>query len=240
MKISIYLLSLILLSIFTWFFFGLFFPQELLNFLSLKESQLQSLSLLGGAFGGANALFSSIALFLLMISVFLQQKELEATREELKIAAQAQTQIADMEKRALALQIIMPFMDDISSAEMRDSIIFLSDFKRQNDHFSEEFSGLLEKRKSNNLEADDATKLDRIDNSRRRFVMIFHRMYKLKNTHVVDDDIIKVVIGPDHVKLLLDVVQPLEQAIRENYSREIFEFAKVLYSEEVLFTQGSH
>ena len=70
--------------------------------------------------------------------------------------------------------------------------------------------------------------------------MIFHRMYKLHCTKVVDEEIVKVVIGPDHVYLLLTIIEPLESVIRENYSKSIFDFARLLYAEDELQTLGKH
>lgn len=244
MKLLFITLGIILGSMVLWFIFGIIVPVELLGqhtIESVKDNDtLVRLSQLGDAFGGANALFSSLALFLLMLSVWFQQKELEATRKELKVSADAQKEMAVMERKALALQVIMPFMDEISSQEMRNSIIFLSDLERQQPDFANVYSDLLAKRKSNSLSIEETEQLEKIDSARRRFVMVFHRMYKLKQTEVVTEDIIKVVIGADHVNLLLKVVEPLEAAIRSNYARDIFELAEGLYDSQTIAVKGTH
>lgn len=234
------IVSILLGSLVLWYFFGIVVPISLLDFDIPGAERLTLLSSLGSMFGGANALFSSIALFMIMVSVWLQKEELEATRTEIKAATDAQREIAEIQKKAIALQVIMPFMDQISSEKMRNSIVFLADFQRARDDFEQFYKELLSKRKNAQLTTDDKQQLDEIDSARRHFVMIFHRMIKLHKTKVVDDEIVKVVIGPDHVWLLKHVIEPLERSIRDNYSRAIFNFAFGLYSEEEIEVLGKH
>lgn len=262
---SLLILSVLFFSLLLWYLFGLIVPDSLIKMSSQDAESLNNLSLLGGAFGGANALFSSMALFLLIISVWLQQKELTETRKELEASANAQIKMAasqqealelqkiaseeqrkaqkemvELQAQALALQVIMPFMDEISSDEMRRSIIKLADYKRENEAFASDYESLINARKAGIIDDSQLTRLEEIDQARRKFVMIFHRMYKLKKTDVVSDKIVKVVIGSDHVKLLLENVEPLEAKIRSNYSRDIFVFASSLYSKKELDEKGSH
>jgi hypothetical protein len=223
-----------------WFFFGLFVPDFFLENNFPNTEKLSHFSAMGDAFGGANALFSSLALFMLMFSVYLQKTELEETRKEIRASAQAQAEMADQQKKAISLQVIMPFMDEISSEDMRQAIIYLSDMQRKDKEFKSTYANLLVKRKSGILSQADEVFLNDIDRARRKFVMIFHRMYKLHCTKVVDEEIVKVVIGPDHVYLLLTIIEPLESVIRENYSKSIFDFARLLYAEDELQTLGKH
>jgi hypothetical protein len=223
-----------------WFFFGLLVPEFFLENNFPNSEKLSNFSAMGDAFGGANALFSSLALFMLMFSVYLQKTELEETRKEIRASAQAQAEMADQQKKAISLQVIMPFMDEISSEDMRQAIIYLSDMQRKDEEFKSTYANLLFKRKSNTLSQADEAFLNDIDRARRKFVMIFHRMYKLHCTKVVDKEIVKVVIGADHVYLLLTIIEPLESVIRENYAKAIFDFARSLYSDAELTELGRH
>jgi len=63
---------------------------------------------------------------------------------------------------------------------------------------------------------------------------------KIYKTNIIPEKIVKVVIGPDHCKILFDIIEPLESQIRLNYSRNIFIFAKKLYLKEALDEAGTH
>jgi len=52
--------------------------------------------------------------------------------------------------------------------------------------------------------------------------MILHTMHRLNKSGVIDDNIVKLVIGPDNTDLLLETVEKLEAANRaEAVSRAI-------------------
>ncbi|WP_372626962.1 hypothetical protein [Arsukibacterium sp.] len=240
MRSFLLIVSIMLGSLVLWYVFGIVVPIGLLDFDIPGSDRLSLLSSLGSMFGGANALFSSVALFMIMMSVWLQKEELQATRTEIKAATVAQQEIAEIQKKAIALQVIMPFMDQISSENMRSSIVYLADFHRGRNDFAEFYRELLDKRKQSQLSTVEKEKLNEIDSARRNFVMIFHRMIKLHKTKVVDDEVVKVVIGPDHVWLLKHIVEPLEKSIRDNYSKSIFNFAYSLYTEEEIELLGKH
>lgn len=70
--------------------------------------------------------------------------------------------------------------------------------------------------------------------------MIFHKLYRLNKSNVIDNEITKLVIGPDSVYLFLYIVEKLEVSIRKNYGKELFDFARSLYDEKELIEKGTH
>nr|WP_206513175.1 hypothetical protein [Vibrio alfacsensis] len=173
-------------------------------------------------------------------SLELQAEELKLTRNEMRASAEAQRDMAEQQKKAICLEIILPFMNEISSSDMRDSIIALTAFKRKNNKFDDVYGELLSKRESGTLSDTEQSELELLDKSRRKFVGLFHKMHRLYKTGVVDNEMVKVVLGPDHCLMLLSIIEPLEAQIRSNYSRDIFEFCSDLYTEDELNLFGTH
>ncbi|ABM01326.1 hypothetical protein SHAM105786_11570 [Shewanella amazonensis] len=200
----------------------------------------------GGMFGPASAFFSGFALIAVIISIQqqrealkIQAEELELTRKEIGESTEAQQEMAKHQKNAISLQVIMPFMNEISSAEMRKAIIELSKFGRM-ENFDAIYYGLLHRNKSGSLEGADLEFFETVDNARRKFVGLFHKMQRLSATGVVDNEIVRVVLGPDSCWLLLNIVEPLDAKIRPNYSTVTFDFARGLYSAETVDVKGRH
>jgi hypothetical protein len=207
----------------------------------------------GGMFGPASAFFSSFALIAVIISIQQQRealriqaeeleltrKELELTRKEIGESTEAQREMATHQKNAISLEVIMPFMNEISSSEMRNAIITLSKFGKK-DNFDEIYFELLQKNKADQLQSGELEEFELIDNSRRKFVGLFHKMQRLSATGVVDNEIVRVVLGPDSCWLLLNIVEPLDAKIRPNYSTTSFDFARDLYIPEIIESAGKH
>ncbi len=138
-----------------WTVFG-FSPLIFVRLIS--QENLQPLSEIGDMFGAANALFSCLAFLAVAITLhqqqqalFLQQKELELTRNELKQSADAQQEIARHQKNTISLQVILPLMDQIGNENMRQSMIQVADFKRrhgEDGRYVKYYTSLLDKRKS--------------------------------------------------------------------------------------------
>jgi hypothetical protein len=173
----------------------------------------------------------------------LQREELVVTRQQLKESSDAQREMAMHQNHAISLQVILPMMEEIGSKDMRRSIIQISDFKRHHGgdvNFVQHYALFLEKRRLNTLSLADSTEFQDINAARRRFIMIFHKLHKLNKIGVIDDDIVKVVIGPDTADLLLETVEKLEAAIRTNYSREVYDFTRRLYTEAELLEMGRY
>ena len=245
MKSKISWLWVCLLAIFLWASFGSI-PYMLDAYGIIDNAQIKRISPFGGIFGAAEAFFSGFALIAVIISIqqqrealALQAHELKLATQEMKTSADAQTEMARHQKNAISLEVIMPCMNELASEEMRQAIISLSSLYTVPD-FAVTYKALLNKRKAGTLDDKENEKLENMDRSRRRFSGFFHKIQRLARTGVVDDKIVKVVIGPDHCWLLLNVVEPLEQQIRANYSTTTFDFARRLYSAQVLEQDGKY
>lgn len=211
-------LALVLVGPLLWLTFGS--VPVLIHWLGvLDEEKLQYLGAIGDTFGAANALFSGLAFIAVAITLrqqqhalFLQHRELELTRQELRDSADAQKEIARHQNNAISLQVILPLMNEVGTEEMRIARIRISDFKRrygEDGGFVGHYSALLEKRRSQVITYHEAEELELIDGVRRRFVFTFHKMHRLWQTGVIDNDIVRVVIGPDSADLLLETVEKL-------------------------------
>ena len=212
----------------------------------IDSDQIKRISPFGGVFGAAEAFFSGFALIAVIISIqqqrealALQANELKLATREMKASADAQVEMAIHQKNAISLEVIMPCMTELGSEEMRQAIITLSALKREPD-FALIYKTLIEKRKNETLDEKEKNKLETVDRSRRKFSAFFHKIQRLAKTGVIDESIVKVVIGPDHCWLLLHVVEPLEQQIRANYSTTTFDYARTLYPTEVLEKDGKY
>lgn len=211
------------------------------------QSRIEAVSYVGGMFGPASTIFSGLALIAIIISIqqqrdalSLQHEELELNRKELRSSAEAQQEIAEQQKKAISLEIIMPFMNEITSMDMRDAILKLIKFYRGYDNFDEHYDLLLKSYNSDSLDEQSLQEFSSIDDARRRFVGLFHKMQRLAATKVVEEEVIKVVLGPDHCWVLLTIVEPLDAKIRKNYSRNSFNFARSLYSESIIEEHGAY
>jgi len=226
--------AILLLGVVLWLVFGS--APLFIHWLKIIDpAQSGYLGTIGDMFGAANALFSGLAFIAVAITLRQQQYALIQQHRESQESNAAQREMAKHQKNAISLQVILPLMDEIGSEDMRKAIIRISDFKRhhgEDGKFVEYYSSLLAKRRSNTLSEAEAQQFDEIDRARRRFVMIFHKMHRLNKSGIIGDNIVKVVIGPDDTDLLLETVEKLEAAIRANYSLEIFDFARRLYTEQ--------
>ena len=237
--ISALLLSLILgLAPYIIYHLGLITPTE--------QDVIKVVAPVGGMFGPASAFFSGFALIAVIISIQqqrealrIQAEELELTRKEISASTAAQQEMATHQKNAISLEVIMPFMNEISSSEMRNAIITLSKFGRK-ENFDKMYFDLVQKNKSDLLQNSELEEFELIDNSRRKFVGLFHKMQRLSATRVVDNEIVRVVLGPDSCWILLNIVEPLDAKIRPNYSTLSFDFARSLYSPEIIESEGKH
>lgn len=233
------LISLLLgIAPYALYYFGFISPEE--------QDLIKVVEPVGGMFGPAGAFFSGFALIAVIISIQqqrnalrIQAEELELTRKEIGESTEAQLEMAKHQKNAISLEVIMPFMNEISSSEMRAAIIALSKFSKK-ENFDELYFELLQKNKNDLLKGKELEQFELIDGSRRKFVGLFHKMQRLSATGVVDDEIVKVVLGPDSCWILLNIVEPLDAKIRPNYSTLSFDLARSLYSKEMIESQGKH
>jgi len=248
MKYKGYWILIFIFALFISLLLGLA-PYALYNFGfidTVDQKVIDMVAPVGGMFGPASAFFSGFALIAVIISIQqqrealrIQAEELELTRKEIGESTDAQRAMATHQKNAISLQVIMPFMNEISSFEMRKSIITLSKFGTRS-NFDEVYFELLKKNKLDLLQNHDLEEFELIDNSRRKFVGLFHKMQRLSATGVVDNEIVRVVLGPDSCWILLNIVEPLDAKIRQNYSTLSFDFARSLYPTEIIESEGKH
>ncbi len=219
-----------LIALILWGVFGLV-PVAVALLDLLSDEQVRLFAPFGDMFGAANAFFTGFALVAVLISIEMQteslaaqREELELTRTELHRATAAQRTMAEQQQKALALQVVLPFMNEIASEEFRKASLLLAELERKGRvaHYGE-----LRDRRDRSPE--EVAEFDRLDAARRRFVHLFHKMHRLHESGVVDDETVRVVIGPDLVWFLLHVDEPMEEAIRANYSRAIFDYFQSLY-----------
>jgi len=194
----------------TWALVGLWLPQR------VYPDGPQDRGLLGDQFGGVNSLFSGLAFAAIGVTLFIQWRQL---RE----AAVQQT-------KAITAQLFLQVTDEIRSIEWGKAHDRLRLYHHEN------IRGLhadFARRRDNSLGAEH-------DKHRRLFLEPCYKVWNLTKAGLVDDDAARVVLTPDLILTLLEVVEPLEAIIRSNYDRSMFDWARELYSSEVLASQGRY
>ena len=248
MKNKISWVGVFILALVLWAAFGTI-PYLIHLFGLISGEEIIRVAPYSGMFGAADDYVSGFALIAVIISIQqqkesleLQAEELKLTRNEMRESSEAQKVMAEQQKKTVSLEVVMPFMHEIMSAEMREAIINLAMLKREHgeEGFAPYYGTLLEKRNSKSLSESEKLEFELIDTSRRKFVGVFHKMQRLHQTGVVDLDIVKAVLGPDHCLMMLDISEPLEAQIRSNYSRDSFNFCRSLYPEAELIERGTY
>ncbi|WP_300395953.1 hypothetical protein [Henriciella sp.] len=207
-----------------WILFGLV-PIALGIFGVFSDEATTRFSHFGGMFGAASAFFSGFALIGILLSTRAQMEALRLQKHEL-------SRMQENQRQALTLQIVMPFMDDIASEEFRQASNILAEYER---------AGTLGRyrdlRHNPDRTHEEQEEFERLDSARRRFVHVFHKMARLARNDAVDSETVKTVFSPDLVWTLLYVDEPMEEAIRANYSHRTFEYFQSLYDPEEIIGQ---
>jgi hypothetical protein len=148
-----------------------------------------------------------------------------SARETYKIAKSAEGSSKETKKIVLA-QIINTIRDQFSSPELREYIDYL------NTHKSMILDYLVVRCNENPLNYKDHVS-EAIDNYRRSYAHIFHKLILLLSTQCIDEKFLKKIIYRDEVKLLIDVVEPLEiakaKSINKEYNSETFDTIRRIY-----------
>lgn len=207
-----------------WILCGIVIPVALLKYGYLNKESMEALSPFGDMFGGANSLFASFALVMLVFSIIIQYQSFVSQREQSALQG-------EILKKTLTMQIIMPLMDEIGGEEMRDAIIILTKFRNENSDFKNKFK---------DYKRFGIGEFDDIDKARRKFVKVFHTVSSLYAAKIIDEEAIKTFIRADHVWILKNISEPLEQAIRDNYSKDMFNLADKLYPISEIDELGVH
>ncbi|QYI99676.1 hypothetical protein KUV46_09960 [Thalassovita mediterranea] len=221
-RLNIYQWSVVAIAL--WLFFGLV-PIAMMQLVRLEDIAATRVSQFGAMFGAASAFFSGFALIGIMLTNSAQKKALELQKLELE-------EVADNQRKALNLQIILAFMDDIAADEFRQASGILFEYER---------AGALGRygvlRHKTDRTPEEEAEFQRFDSARRRFVHVFHKMKRLHAGGAVDLSTVRTVFSPDLVWTLLLLDEPMEEAIRANYNHETFVFFQELYEPEEILGQ---
>lgn len=207
-----------------WLVFGLV-PIGLGIFQVFSDEDTTRFSHFGAMFGAASAFFSGFALIGILLSTRAQMEALRLQKQEL-------ARMQENQRQALTLQIVMPFMDDIATEEFRQASNILSEYER-----AAAIGRYNTLRHKGDRTPDEQEEFERLDSARRRFVHVFHKMARLSRNGAVDNEMVKTVFSPDLVWTLLYIDEPMEEAIRANYSHRTFEYFQSLYEPSEIIGQ---
>lgn len=212
-----YSLLAIALVFLLWFLFGFGLPW----YLYPGDRQVQR-GTLGDQFGAVNSLFSGLAFAAIALALFIQARQLTHAVDMQRDAALQQT-------KAIATQMILQVTDEIRAIEWGKAHEHLRLYHQNVNSFYNDF----EQRRVNSLGMEH-------DKHRRVFLEPCYKVYNLVCGRLVDDHAARIVLTPDLVLTLLDVIEPLEAIIRSNYDRSMFDWARKLYSPEDLASRGAY
>lgn len=179
----------------------------------------------GDQFGAVNSLFSGLAFAGLLVALYIQNRELAHAIEGQRDAALQQTKV-------IVTQMILQVTDEIRSHEWGDAHNQLRKYHRSNvESMRRAFQEGRETEHSLG---------SRHEKNRRTFLEPCYKVHNLKKAGFVTDDAARIVLSPDIVLTLLEIIEPLEGIIRSNYDRSMFDWARELYSEEELKSRGAY
>jgi hypothetical protein len=176
----------------------------------------------GDQFGAVNSLFSGLAFGVIVVALFVQARQLTH-------AIETQRDATLQHAKAIATQMILQVTDEIRAIEWGKAHDHLRLYHRRDKSFHESFR----RRQDIALGAEH-------DKHRRVFLEPCYKVYNLVRGKVVDDDAARIVLTPDLILTLLEVIEPLEAIIRSNYDRSMFDWARGLYSQEELASRGAY
>lgn len=129
----------------------------------------------------------------------------------------------ETQKTALA-QIIMQITDAYSSPEMLSGMLNLRSWQQQH--------GLEFAKKFGETRHTDYSKIEQIDKDRRRYSHHFHKIWLLLDSGVVSESFVKKVVSAEQVDFLLEVIEPLEEALNPNYNHSTFDTFRRIYHKD--------
>jgi hypothetical protein len=146
------------------------------------------------------------------------------------IAAFASWRTAEETKKLVLAQIINDIRDQFATKQLEECIKELANYRNLHENFEDQFyAGLALSRYAGSEEPE----LE-IDNCRRMYSHIFHKLIILLNTNCIDKEFIKKIIYADEVDILLNIVEPLEKAKakfleKEDYNHTIFDIVRKIF-----------
>lgn len=120
-------------------------------------------------------------------------------------------------------EIVVNVTTEYASEEMLQSILMLikwrDDCRANEVDFGDEFGRI---RKANYAQIKD------LDVARRKVSHFFSRIYLLHKNNVVNQNDIMGFITAGQIEILLDINEKLEEAINKDYSKELFDFFRLI------------
>ena len=158
------------------------------------------------------ALFTAIAG---VSAAFAARATWKYTKETKKIANASENSAKETEKIVMA-QIINQIRDSFSSPEMSVAIKSLTDLKKEiGVHYP-----------------SNITLAKMIDEHRRNYVHLFHKLKILIDSNCISQDFIKKIIYSDEIDLLLNIVEPLEKEKNPKYDKSTFDTFRNIFKRE--------
>jgi len=139
-------------------------------------------------------------------------------------AALAAWRSAKETQKTVFAQILMQITDAYSSPEMLSGMLNLLNWQRQN--------GLDFAKKFGEMRRTDYSKIKQIDKDRRRYSHHFHKIRLLLDSGVVSEGFVKKVVSSGQIDFLLEVIEPLEEALNSNYNHSTFDTFRRIYHKD--------
>lgn len=125
-------------------------------------------------------------------------------------------------KTSLA-QIVMQITDAYSSPEMLEGMVNLRWQQQNVADFAKKFG---------ETKNTDYSKVALIDKARRMYAHYFHKIKLLLDTGLINERFVKKVVTSGQVDFLLEMIEPLEEAMNSNYDRSMFDTFRKLYGKD--------
>lgn len=136
-------------------------------------------------------------------------------------AALAAWRSVKVTQKTASAQVLMQISDAYGSQEMLSGMINLRKWQQQ--HGSDFAKKFGEMRRA------DYSKIEQIDRDRRKYSHHFHKIKLLLNCRFVNKSFVKKVVSPGQVDFLLEVIEPLEEALNPNYDHSTFDTFRRMY-----------
>lgn len=145
------------------------------------------------------------------------------------IAAIAALRTAKETRKIVLAQIINDIRDQFSTKQIDECINALKRYKNLHEDIDAEFRSGLALIEQRNMEVPEIE----IDNYRRMYSYIFHKLAILLDGKCIDNGFIKKIIYPDEIDILLNIVEPLEKAkarfLNKDYNPKTFDTFRKLF-----------
>ena len=140
------------------------------------------------------------------------------------IAAIGAWKSAKETKKTSLGQILMQIMDAYSSDEMLEGIRSLSLYKERWERDGKDFAKIFAEQRIRHYHMVEET-----DKHRRKYSYHFHKISRLLDFGIVDENFVKNLLTYEDVEPLFQIIEPMLKAMNPNYDRRTFETFRNLY-----------